>query len=94
MPSCLAVIVAVPTLTPVTTPVAASTVATAGVSLQQSLTTLVRNWASGAFRNYGLRVMVNPLYPGYTPSLGTTYFQSLETHDAPDRRPQLLITFQ
>ncbi len=58
------------------------------------VTTIVRNWASGAFGNYGLRLMVDPWYPGHTPSLGTTLFESLETRDAASHRPQLIVNFQ
>jgi hypothetical protein len=62
--------------------------------LEFDVTTIVRNWASGTFNNYGLRIMVNPVCPGDTPSLGTTYFQSLETHTSSTTRPHLTINFQ
>jgi hypothetical protein len=65
-----------------------------GAPLDFDVTTIVRNWASGLWSNYGLTVMVNESYPGYTPSNGLTGFQSLETARTQNQRPQLIIDFQ
>jgi hypothetical protein len=58
------------------------------------VTTIVQNWASGAWPNYGF--MLYPeghYYPG-GPSLQGTLFQSLEYYYNANQRPQLLIEFQ
>jgi len=65
-----------------------------GTPLDFDVTTIVRNWASGLWSNYGLMVMVDESYPGYTPSNGLTGFQSLESARTPNERPQLIIEFQ
>ena len=63
--------------------------------LDFDVTTIVKNWASGAWPIYGFNVYsVGPYYPGYTPSLQITYFQSLEYYSAANQRPQLIIVFQ
>jgi hypothetical protein len=58
------------------------------------VTTIVRNWASGAWNNYGFRLMVNEFDPGYTPSNAITTFHSLGSHDSPSQRPRLIVDFQ
>jgi hypothetical protein len=58
------------------------------------VTTIVRNWASGTFNNYGLQLFPEGhLYPWYS-SLQATHFQSLETYNSLSMRPQLIIEFQ
>jgi hypothetical protein len=75
---------------------AASREAPASPSLPFDLdvTTIVRNWASGSWLNYGFQVdFLGHAYPGET-SLQKTRFQSLEDHADPSRRPQLIVEFQ
>jgi hypothetical protein len=68
--------------------------ASAAVPVDLDVTTIVRNWASSTWNNYGLQIdFLNHLYPGST-SLQTTRFQSLEQFTDPSRRPQLIIEFQ
>jgi hypothetical protein len=58
------------------------------------VTTIVRNWASSTWNNYGLQIdALNHSNPGST-SLQTTRFQSLEQFFDLTRRPQLIIEFQ
>ena len=58
------------------------------------VTTIVRNWASGSWLNYGFRIdFLDHAYPGRT-SLQKTRFQSLESFVDPNRRPQLIVEFQ
>jgi hypothetical protein len=58
------------------------------------VTTIVRNWASSTWNNFGLQIdFLNHAYPGST-SLQTTRFQSLEQFFDATRRPQLIIEFQ
>jgi uncharacterized repeat protein (TIGR02543 family) len=65
-----------------------------GVPVDFDVTTIVRNWASGTWNEYGLQVEpLNHSYPGST-SLQTTRFQSLERSDDPAKRPRLIIEFQ
>jgi len=62
--------------------------------LDFDVTTIVQNWASGTWGNYGFKLYpTNHSYPGDT-SLQTTYFQSLEYYYQGDQRPQLLVEFQ
>jgi len=62
--------------------------------LEFDVTTIVRNWASWTWGNYGFQLYpLNHAYPGST-SLQTTLFQSLESYRVPDERPQLVIEFQ
>jgi hypothetical protein len=64
------------------------------VPVDFDVTTIVGNWASSAWGNYGLQIdFLNHVYPGST-SLQTTRFQSLEQFADPSRRPQLIIEFQ
>jgi hypothetical protein len=75
--------------------VQAAAPSTVGSLLDFDVTTIVRNWASGAWANYGLRLWVNQHPdPGGRPSVGTTYFDSLETASEPIHRPQLIIEYQ
>ena len=67
---------------------------TSVVPVEFDVTTIVRNWASGSFNNYGFDLSgVDHYYPGST-SLQTTNFQSLETYYSSNQRPQLYIVFQ
>jgi hypothetical protein len=62
--------------------------------LDFDVTTIVRNWASWTWGNYGFQLTpLNHSYPGTT-SLQTTLFQSLESYRSADERPQLIIEFQ
>jgi len=62
--------------------------------LDLDVTTIVRNWASGSWINWGLQVdFLGHVYPGST-SLQKTRFQSLEVNVDPSRRPQLIVEFQ
>ena len=64
------------------------------VPLDFDVTTIVSNWASGYFTNYGFELYpLNHSYPGSS-SLQTTYFQSLEYYYAANQRPQLIVEFQ
>ena len=67
---------------------------TAALPFDLDVTAIVRNWASGAWLNYGFQVdFLNHAYPGST-SLQKTLFQSLEQYVDPSRRPQLIVEFQ
>jgi hypothetical protein len=64
------------------------------IPVDLDVTTIVRNWASSTWNNYGLQIdSLNHSYPGAT-SLQTTRFQSLEQFFDLTRRPQLIIEFQ
>jgi hypothetical protein len=66
----------------------------AAVPVDFDVTTIVRNWASSTWNNFGLQIdFLNHLYPGST-SLQTTRFQSLEQYVDPSRRPRLIVEFQ
>jgi hypothetical protein len=59
------------------------------------ITTIVQNWVSGAWTNYGLKLMVDPYpYPGYTSWGGTSFFGLTTTTNTPDQRPKLIIDYQ
>jgi len=64
--------------------------------LEVDITTIVQNWASGTFNNYGLSLTPdNHSYPGNS-SLQTTFFQSTDQgkYDSVSKRPQLIIQFE
>ena len=64
------------------------------IPVDLDVTTIVRNWASSTWNNYGLQIdSLNHPYPGST-SLQTTRFQSLEQFFDLTRRPLLIIEFQ
>jgi hypothetical protein len=64
------------------------------VPVDFDVTTIVRNWASSTWNNFGLQIdPLNHVYPGST-SLQTTRFESLEHFTDPGRRPQLIVEFQ
>jgi hypothetical protein len=64
------------------------------IPVDLDVTTIVRNWASSTWNNFGLQIdFLNHVYPGST-SLQTTRFQSLESFDDLGRRPQLIVEFQ
>jgi hypothetical protein len=68
--------------------------ATPAIPVDLDVTTIVRNWASSTWNNYGLQIdSLNHAYPGST-SLQTTRFQSLEQFFDVTRRPQLIVEFQ
>ena len=58
------------------------------------VTTIVRNWASGAWKNYGLRLAADTYSDPGGDSYGITNFYSLVRYDRPDQRPQLIIEYQ
>jgi hypothetical protein len=61
--------------------------------LDFDVTTIVKNWASGSWSNYGFSLSPqNHVYPNYS-SLQTTYFQSLENYWDYSQRPQIIIQF-
>ena len=62
--------------------------------LDFDVTTIVRNWASDNWANYGFSLSPqNHYYPG-TSSLQATFFQSLEKYYSYNKRPQLIIQFE
>ena len=66
-----------------------------GAPIDFDVTTIIRNWASGTWPNFGLRLWVNQHPdPGGRESVGTTVFDSLETASEPGSRPQLIIEYQ
>ncbi len=64
------------------------------IPLDFDVTTIVRNWASGVFQNFGFQLI--PVFYEYfgRTSLGATLFQSLEYNYGSNQRPQLIIEFQ
>lgn len=66
---------------------------TNALPLYFDVTTVVRNWASGAWGNDGLKLST-PQYPdpGYESAAGTT-FQSVGHYNTPEQRPQLIIEY-
>jgi hypothetical protein len=58
------------------------------------LTTIVRNWASGAWRNYGLRLAIVPYADPGGQSYGITNFYSATKYQRPEQRPQLIVEYQ
>jgi hypothetical protein len=63
------------------------------IPLDFDVTTIVKNWASGSWTNYGFSLSPqNHYYPNYS-SLQTTYFQSLEKYYSSNQRPQIIIQF-
>jgi hypothetical protein len=63
-------------------------------ALDFDVTTIVQNWASGTWPNYGLKLMVDKPDPAMMPRIGGTWFQSLEVYSASTARPQIIIEFQ
>jgi len=57
-------------------------------------TYIVKQWASGAWPNYGIMLVPEGHYYPGGPSLQGTLFQSLEYYYYANQRPQLLIEFQ
>lgn len=66
------------------------------VPVEFNITTIVRNWANGTFTNNGLiiydQAALNP-WPSYNIDR-TTQFESEDNYSHPDRRPQIIVTFQ
>jgi hypothetical protein len=67
---------------------------TANGPLDFDVTTIVANWASGAWHNYGLKLMVDQPAPGMMGRIATTWFYSLEYNNTADERPKLIIEYQ
>ena len=63
-------------------------------SLDFDVTTIVQNWASGTWGNYGLRLMVDRPDAGAMGRISTTWFSSLEVYTGSTERPQIVIEFQ
>jgi len=59
-----------------------------------NVTTIVRNWASGAWKNYGLRLAADTYSDPGGDSYGISNFYSSVKYDRPDQRPQLIIEYQ
>ena len=59
-----------------------------------NVTTIVRNWASGAWTNYGLRLAADTYSDPGGDSYGISNFYSSVKYDRPDQRPQLIIEYQ
>jgi len=68
--------------------------ASAAAPVDFDVTTIVRNWASGTWLNYGLQIDGLAHYYPASLSLQTTRFQSLERFDDLSRRPRLIVEFQ
>jgi hypothetical protein len=62
--------------------------------LDFDVTTIVANWVSGTWSNYGLRLMVDQPAPGMMGRLGTTWSYSLEYNNTADERPKLIVEYQ
>jgi len=58
------------------------------------VTTVVANWASGTWRNDGLKVWVDKPGPGEWGRIAGTWFRSLTYNDSPTERPQLVVDVQ
>ena len=58
------------------------------------VTTIVRNWASGAWKNYGLRLAADTYTDPGGDSYGISNFYSSTRYEKPDQRPQLIIEYQ
>jgi len=67
---------------------------TANGPLDFDVTTIVANWASGTWNNYGLKLMVDQPAPGMMGRLATTWFYSLEYNSTTDERPKLIVEYQ
>ncbi len=65
-------------------------------AVEFNITTIVRNWANGTFSNNGLILYDQAaLYPFPNFSIDrTTQFESEDDYSHPDRRPQIIVTFQ
>ncbi len=62
--------------------------------LDFDVTTIVKNWASGTWSNYGFSLSPENHYYPNNYSYQTTYFQSLEKYYDINKRPQIIIEFQ
>jgi len=58
------------------------------------VTTTVRNWASGAWKNYGLRLAADTYSDPGGDSYGISNFYSSARHERTEQRPQLIIEYQ
>jgi len=62
--------------------------------LDFDVTTIVANWVSGTWNNYGLRLMVDQPAAGMMGRIATTWFYSLEYNNTADERPKLIVEYQ
>jgi len=58
------------------------------------VTTIVRNWASGAWKNYGLRLAADTYSDPGGDSYGISNFYSSARYERTEQRPQLIIEYQ
>jgi hypothetical protein len=58
------------------------------------VTAIVRNWASGAWKNYGLRLAADTYTDPGGDSYGISNFYSSARNERPEQRPQLIIEYQ
>ena len=58
------------------------------------VTTIVRNWASGAWKNYGLRLAADTYTDPGGDSYGISNFYSSARNERPEQRPQRIIEYQ
>jgi hypothetical protein len=58
------------------------------------ITTIVRNWASGAWKNYGLRLAADTYSDPGGDSYGISNFYSSARYERTEQRPQLIIEYQ
>jgi hypothetical protein len=58
------------------------------------VTTIVRNWASGAWKNYGLRLAADTYSDPGGDSYGNSGFYGSGKYERPEQRPQLIIEYQ
>jgi len=67
---------------------------TADGPLDFDVSTIVANWVSGTWNNYGLKLMVDQPAPGMMGRLATTWFYSLEHNNTTDERPKLIVEYR
>jgi hypothetical protein len=57
------------------------------------VTTIVRNWASGGWKNYGLRLAADTYSDPGGDTYGNSGFYGSVKYDTPEQRPQLIIEY-
>ena len=62
--------------------------------LDFDVTTVVANWVSGTWSNYGLRLMVDQPSAGMMGRIAGTWFYSLEYYNTAEERPKLIVEYQ
>ena len=67
---------------------------TASGPLDFDVTTIVANWVSGTWNNYGLKLMADQPAPGMMGRIATTWFYSLEYNNTADERPKLIVEYR